>query len=1012
MIQTIRVQRTDGKDSLGNSVLKQLHSRGEKKIDSIQTSRVYRLEGISEKEAKFLAEKLFFEPLNQTYAINKPFSPLSSLRDHAMTKQSQPKKIATSLSAPRNDNVQVIEISYKPGVMNPEVASIIKSAHDLGINLQFADSSTEFLFTGAADNKKLIQLINDLRLFNPIVEHIVTEEPKTLQIKGTPGKTTVIKLRAMNNENLMELSQDKLFLNLGEMKIVQEYFKKIKRDPTDCELETIAQTWSEHCAHKTFKANLIVDGKKKEPLMKRLKKEALKHDREIVSAFVDNSGVMDFYDGYAICGKAETHNSPSAIEPYGGAMTGSGGVFRDVVATGQGAKAIVSTDIFCLAPWDMNHNKLPSGCLPPDYMLKRVVEAVRDYGNRVGIPTNNGSFHFHEDFRAKPVVLVGAYGIMPKKFAKKGSAKIGDFAVVIGGRTGRDGIHGATFSSGEMTERTINVNSSAVQIGNAIEEKRTFDAILEARDLRLIRAMQDCGAGGFSSAIGEMGEETGVRVDLQKVPVKYPGLAPWEIWVSESQERMALSVPKTKLKQFLKVCKKYNVEAAVVGKFDGSKKLRVYFGKELVCNLDTKFLFHGLPQRTMLARKPKQLSDRHSGKQSASRISNHAERSWTSQDDKKTEKEWISILKKVLAHPNICSKEPIVRLYDHTVQGTNVLQPYSGEKLDGPNDAAVIRPLLNKPYGMVVSHGLNPVLNSTDPYWGSLWAGVEALANYVAVGGNYKTASLINNYIWPFPDEESLYTLDQSVDAVVDFMKIFKIPVISGKDSLSATYRGKNGFVLKIPPTLCISVFGKIPDVTKTVSSDFKKEGSVIVLLGNQDLRATNSSIYSDVLDRHSGKSAAGDASRIPTHSDRSWTSQDDNTIPHVDIKNLPKLFSTLTTSIQKNKILSCHDISEGGLITALFEMCVGGEIGATIDVPKNISSDLFLFNETAGTFLVEVKDKKTAQTLFKNIPYKVIGTTQKNKKLIINSAHKNLFSVTIAELKKPWQKPMQEIFT
>src|SRR3989344_6349743 len=323
-------------------------------------------------------------------------------------------------------------------------------------------------------------------------------------------------------------------------KVIQNYFEKLKRDPTDLELETLAQTWSEHCAHKTFKAKIILDGKEKEPLFKRLKDEALKYGNNIVSAFVDNAGVMDFYDGWAINGKAETHNAPSAIEPYGGAMTGSGGVFRDVVATGQGAKTLMSTDIFCLAPPSMDKSKLPVGTLPPDYILKRVVAAVRDYDNRVGIPTNNGSFHFHEDFRAKPIVLVGAYGILPKDKAQKGEPRIGDIAVVIGGKIGRDGIHGATFSSGQMSERTMKVNATAVQIGNAIEEKRVFDAILEARDKNLITAVQDLGAGGFSSAIGEMGEITVVTVHLEKAPLKYQGLSPWEIWVSESQERMLI----------------------------------------------------------------------------------------------------------------------------------------------------------------------------------------------------------------------------------------------------------------------------------------------------------------------------------------------------------------------------------------------------------------------------------------------------------------------------------------
>ncbi len=506
----------------------------------IKTIKVYRLEGINLQETKLLAEKLLSESLTQIYSINKP-----------LTKE------------------KVIEIAYKVGVMNPEVGSILKASEDLGIKLKAADSSHEYIAS----------IVDKTNLYNPLIEYVVEKEPETLIIKGTSGKTKIIPLRKMSDEDLIEVSRDKLFLNLEEMRVIQDYFKDLIRDPTDLELETLAQTWSEHCAHKTFKAKLIVDGKMKEPLFTRLKKEALKHNKNIVSAFVDNAGVMDFYGGWAINGKAETHNAPSAIEPYGGAMTGSGGVFRDVVATGQGAKAVVSTDIFCLAPPDMDKAKLPAGTLPPDYILKRVVSAVRDYGNRIGIPTNNGSFHFHGDFRAKPIVLVGSYGILPKSKAKKGEPKLGDVAVVIGGRTGRDGIHGATFSSGEMSERTSTVNATAVQIGNAIEEKRTFDAILEARDQDLIRAVQDLGAGGFSSAIGEIGEETGVTVHLEKAPLKYQGLAPWEIWVSESQERMLIVLSPKNLGEFLEICKKYNVEATKIAELNGSKKLQVSYGK-------------------------------------------------------------------------------------------------------------------------------------------------------------------------------------------------------------------------------------------------------------------------------------------------------------------------------------------------------------------------------------------------------------------------------------------------
>ena len=679
---------------------------------------------------------------------------------------------------------------------------------------------------------------------------------------------------------------------------------------------------------------------------------------------------MEFYDGLSICGKVETHNSPSAIEPYGGAMTGSGGVFRDVLGTGQGAKTIASTDIFCFASPNLAKKDLPAGCLPPDYLLRRVVTGVRDYGNRMGIPTNNGSVHFHDDFRAKPTVIVGAYGILPTKKAKKGVPVKGDFIIAVGGKTGRDGIHGNTFASAEMTERTISVNSSAVQIGNAIEEKRMFDAIIEVSDQDLIRAITDCGAGGFSSAIGEIGSKNGVKVDLSLAPLKYHGLSPWEIWVSESQERMVLAVSKKNVKKVLEICRKYNVEAAILGNFTDTKRLEIYYGKKQIADLSMEFLHHGLPQRTMIGKSPNVKILRFT------------------QDDipiPKNEKEWIGVFKKILAHGNVNSKEPIVRLYDHSVQGTNDLQSYSGAKLDGPNDGVVLRPFLDKKYGMVVSHGLNPILNSIDPYRGSIWAGVEALSNYVAVGGDITQASLINNYIWPFPDEESLWSLDRSVDAVVDMMKTFEIPVISGKDSLSSTYR-KGELVIKIPPVLCISVFGRIKDSTKTVTADFKKTNSVICLVGSLDLDSMGGSVYYDT------KGFLG------------------NSVPKIDLKLFSKTANAIYKGIQNREILSCHDISEGGMITAIFEMCVGGDCGASLKLKAENRMDYFLFNETAGVFVVEIENEKTARKLFKNVPFAILGKTRREKTINVSSKNK-LFSADLYDLKNAWQSPMKRLF-
>ena len=948
MIQTVRVtSKNENEDIKARGILSEVVGASVEKVRSV---RVYRLEGISASLADKLAKTLLCEDINQIYSLNKPIL----------------------------NGGQKVEIAYKPGVMNPEVASIIKAAKDMGIQLIAADASWEYYFYGKSHKEELLNLSKKLNILNQTVEYIVEKNPQTLIIKPFKGNTAIIPMRNMNDNSLMFLSKDKLFLNLEEMKIIQTYFRKLRRDPTDCELETLAQTWSEHCAHKTFKAELMVDGKKKSPLIKRLQKEALKHDKNIVSAFVDNSGVLEFYGGLSICGKVETHNSPSAIEPYGGAMTGSGGVFRDVLGTGLGGKTIASTDIFCFAPIDLPSIMLPEGCLPPEYLLKRVVTGVRDYGNRMGIPTNNGSVHFHPDFRAKPTIIVGAYGILPTRKAKKRKAKRGQLVVAVGGKTGRDGIHGATFSSGEMSHRTISVNSSAVQIGNAIEEKRMFDALIEARDQELITTIQDCGAGGFSSAIGEMGEEIGVKVDLAKVPLKYQGLSPWEIWISESQERMVVSLEKSKLKLFVSLCDKYNVETAVLGKFDGSKKLRVYYGEHLVCNLDMQFLHHGLPQRKMIAKKPfsyNDLSHESGGK-----------RKVISDPEKK---DWIKVLHNVLSHGNVCSKEPIIRQYDHTVQGTNVVPPYAGRSLQGPMDAAVIRPILNKPYAMIIAHGLNPVLNKYDPYWGSIWACVEALSNYVSVGGNYQEAGLINNYIWPFPDEESLWTLDRSVDAVVDIMKEFKIPVISGKDSLSSTYRGQDGNLIKIPPVLCMSVFGKLPDVSKTVTTDFKSVGSAVYLVGHQDLTAMQGSVYSQI-----------SRPKFP-----------ENRVPMMDLKVIKEVFSVIYSGINKNKILACHDISEGGLFTSLFEMCIGGEIGIKAKIPYKDHIQYTLFNETAGCFIVEVANRKIGEKLFAKVPHILLGETIDNEIISINKSGQEVFSVRTAKLKDLWQKPLETIF-
>ncbi len=932
MVYKLIVASRNDTDLKGQELLAEIKRTFKKiSITNIRTSKIYRLEGISQNNVKKLAQNALYESIDQIISYKNPIYKAN----------------------------KSIEVAYKPGVMNPEVASIRKAASDLGIKLQAADSSYEYSFFGKINEKLLEEIINKL-LVNETVEHIVRTSPKTLIISGKPQKTKIIPIRKLGKVQLMNLSKDTLFLNLEEMMVIKNYFTNIKRDPTDCELEILALTWSEHCGHKTFKAKLTIDGIEKEPFFTRIKKTAKFNKKIIVSAFVDNSGVISFDQKWAVCGKVETHNSPSAIEPYGGAMTGSGGVFRDILGTGKGAKVLISTDIFCFAPPDMPKKILPPGCLPPDYILRKVVAGVRDYGNRVGIPTNNGSIHFHNDFRAKPTVAVGSYGLIEKKNAKKTIPKPTDLIFTIGGKTGRDGVHGATFASGEMTDQTVNTSGSRVQIGNAIEEKRVIDFVLAISKKNLISSITDCGAGGYCSAIGELAKDSGATVNLEKVPLKYPNLAPWEIFLSESQERMIITVSPRNIKRLEKIAKIYNVEATAIGRVTNNKTLVVKYKNETVAKLSMLFIHEGLPQRHMIGKSTKRI---------------------IKINPPKGLHNVKPMLIKILSDPSVASKEPILRMYDHNVQGTNALHPFSGVNYDGPNDGAIVKTDLSQESGLATAHGLNPIMNKIDPYWGSIWSITEAVSNYVAFGGDLKKAALIDNFIWPFPDEESIADLDKSVDACFDMAKILNMPFVSGKDSLSSTYRYPDGKILKIPPVLLISVFGKIDDVNKTASSDFKNSDSIIILVGNQDIKNLGGSIYWQI-------------------------TKSTGNVPKVDVKNLHKVLEFITKGIKSRDILSCHDISEGGLATAICEMAFGGNVGVQIDLPKNIRPDIFLFSETPGSFVVEVKNKKTVKKIFKNIPHQILGKTIKQKKIILNQE-----SINLEELKNTWQKPMKEIF-
>jgi phosphoribosylformylglycinamidine synthase II len=910
-------------------------------IDSV-TARVFLAEGVSAEEAEKLARELFTDPVIEDYNLR-----------------------------PREDwdNPTTLDVAYQPGAMNPEVQSIIDGAESLEVDLKAVDTSTQYQLEqkDATDARRL--------LVNETVQHVRTEKPESLVIKREPGPIEVVPLSNLTMEELRELSKQKdLALDDAELITAQNYFKELGREPRDGELAAIAGRWSEHCGHKTFNAKIFTrEGQEKEPLFERIKNAAEQYfDKEMTEAFIGNAGVLAFYDGYCICIKLETHNSPSAIEPYGGSATGVGGVLRDIMGAGLGAKNILSIDIFCFAPPSLDTSEIPVNCLSPVYLQQRVIDGVRDYGNRMGIPTANGSVHYHNAFVGKPTVMVGAVGIMPEKYARKGYPNHGDFVVAVGGRTGRDAVHGATFSSTDMTAETALLHGTKVQIGNAIEEKKMADALLEARDADLIRAITDCGAAGFSSAIGEMGEEIGVQVDISIARLKYEGLAPWEIWMSESQERMVAAVDPQNWEQFLAICAKHGVEATNLGTFgtpEGEPKLYVTYGNETLIDLDYEFLKNGLAQREMIA-------------------------DWQKPEIEEREPTIVDLkdaIFKVMSHGDVCSKESIVRQYDHEVQGTSVVKPYSGVKKDAPNDGVVLAPLLGKPYGLVTAHGINPVLNDIDPYKGSKWAMAEAMANYAAVGGDPDKAFLVNNYVTATPDEHVMGALDQMVDAVCDGMHAFKRPVISGKDSLSSRYKGKmpdgEDIVIDVPPVLNITVTGKIPDIEKTVTSDVKRPGSTLIMVGKSDYEAMGGSVLYDIADGESAK------------------------VPDVDLSQLRTNLQAVHRAMTKTgAILSCHDVSEGGMVTTVSEMAFGGDCGVELNLHDKATAQQQLFNETAGCLVLEVPDEQIAYALFRDVPYQVIGKTTKEKKIVAKRDKQELVNVDVDELKTAWKRQMEEV--
>jgi len=628
----------------------------------------------------------------------------------------------------------------------------------------------------------------------------------------------------------------------------------------------------------------------------------------------------------------------------------------------------MNTDIFCFAPHDTPQKAIPKGTLHPKRIMKGVVSGVRDYGNRMGIPTSNGAILFDEKYIGNPLVFCGTVGIMPK-YAKKLKSAPGDIIVLVGGRTGRDGIHGATFSSGELTHESETVSGQAVQIGNPITEKKIVDTLVEVRDLGLFKTLTDCGAGGLSSAVGEMGEDTGAEVHLEKVPLKYRGLSYAEIWISEAQERIVLAVSPRHVKKLLKTFESENVEATIIGKFTDTKRLRLLYNGNIVCDLDMKFLHKGLPQIKRKAVWKKKI---------------HKE------PDDNDPKNLTGYLIKILSSPNVCSKEWIIRQYDHEVQGTSVLKPLQGAKCEGPGDASVIRPLLNSKKGVAVSNGINFLYGAINPYWMAASSIDEALRQIISVGGSLKRIAILDNFCWGNTDRpDTLGSLVKAASACYRIAKGYGVPFISGKDSLNNEYKIGNK-VISIPGTLLISAIGVIDDVEKTISMDFKDYGNLIYAVG---------STYNEMGASHYWKIKGFIG----------------NAAPKVNVKLGKALMNKLHLSIKNGLVSSCHDCSEGGIGVAAAEMAFAGNIGADISL-KSIPcgerirrNDILLFSESNSRFIVEIPkaNRQMFEKTMKGVPFGLIGETKQHNMLRIEGINGNILTQgTLSDFKEAWQRP------
>lgn len=828
-------------------------------------------------------------------------------------------------------------------------------------------------------------LIGKKAEFNPLIQGQVDLQEASdfeklphldfsLQLTNKP-EVKIYEILNASDDALMKLSKDNCWaLSMDEMKIIRAHYQTLKRNPTDVEIEMLAQTWSEHCKHKIFNAEIDYEDDQQKLKVNSLFKEFIKaptykmNKSWAVSLFDDNAGVVRFREGMDLCIKVETHNSPSALDPYGGALTGILGVNRDIMGTGLGAKPVANTDVFCVGMPD--ETELPKALLHPTKILKGIHHGVQDGGNKSGIPTVNGAIYFDESYSGKPLVYCGTVGILPQTIKGQSATakgqRPGDLIVMVGGEVGIDGIHGATASSLVMDKSTT---IGMVQIGDPFSQKRMMDFLLVARDELLYNSITDNGAGGLSSSIGEMSAATnGATLNLETVPLKYPGLSPWQILVSESQERMSLSVPVENWEKLQTLAKKYNVSVTAVGTFTDNGKFICNYQGEQVCELDLKFLHDGLPKMKLKANFKGQYQ------------------SWKKKEQKNISVEdHKNLLMNLMSHPVMASKEKWIRQYDHEVQGGTVVKPMDGHHTSAPNNAGVLwygAYGLDGYDGFAVSSGLCPHFSIDDTYLMAKMAVDEAVRNLICHGADPEKIALVDNFCWPDPTpsaknpdaEFKLAQLVRTCMGLKEIMETYSMPLVSGKDSMKNDYHGEN-MKISVLPTLLVTALGHVPDVRTAPHSQIA-EGELVYRIGNKDY------------DQYFG------------HFLTNLTQVKRNNKRDFDWQGIRNLYSKMFKA--QSLISSIHDVSEGGFLPALTEALMMNNLGMNINFTSGVNRTAFLYSELPGHFVVSVNPSMKAEfeKMFAANEIEFLGSANTSGKIGVDEV-----MIDVKEMSQAWRQ-------